>query len=137
MLQLSVIQAQQPFVAWSPAFPVVPMSVETSPSTWRIQDQLRHADWGTAHPEFLKVKPRRVPWSTEEVNYIANWCENQIVDAPDRMASRCLAFILKDPMAIPIFHQHHILNSSRLRNGYNAYLRQKDGNTMFYEEFDI
>ncbi len=74
----------------------------------------------------------------EEVNYIENWCENQIVDAPDRMVSRCLAFLLKDPMAIPIFHQHHILNSQRLKNGYDAYIKRKKANvTMFFEEFDV
>ena len=100
-------------------------------STWLVQDQLHHLDWGTQHPDYLKVRPKRVCWTEEELDYIRTWCVNNNTVSVERLASRCLAFIHGDPLAVPIFHQHHILNSARLRNGYDAYVKRTKDSCLF------
>lgn len=98
----------------------LPIPQTQLPSTWRFQDNLKHTDWGTSHPTYGKVKPSRVPWSTEEIDYIEFWCSTQPADDVGRISSRCLEAIRQDPAAVPIFHKHHILSAQRLRNRYDA-----------------
>ncbi len=90
------------------------------PSTWLVRDNLKHVDWGTQHPCYTKVKPAKVPWSKEEIDYIEHWSLLQPDDDMGKFASRCLEEIRKDPRAVPIFHKHHVFSASRMRNGLNA-----------------
>jgi hypothetical protein len=87
--------------------------------------QLVHANWGTAHPCFHQNNPKRVKWSDEEIDYLSQWFNFNIKKYPNMTnpTSKCLAAIKSDPNALPIFHSHHILNSARLRVGYDHYKR--------------
>ena len=63
-------------------------------------------------------------WSEPELVYIARWYTNAVEDIPgncNNMASRCLSAIRADPSARPIFHQLHVVDSARLRNGIERF----------------
>lgn len=75
-------------------------------------DSLQHAEWGSNHPNQNKLA-KRVQWSKDELDYL-----RKIVSRTNSSsASRCLKEIKSDPSSYPIFHVHHILNSTRLRTG--------------------
>ncbi len=42
----------------------------------------------------------------------------------NNLMANCLVSIKADPAAVPIFHTFHIVNSARLRPGYEAYLKE-------------
>ncbi len=91
-------------------------------NVWPDKDELKHAPWGTTHPNFTKPTTRnmRVPWSHNEIGYIMGWIarEGDLALNGNRVA-RCLHYICKDSSAYPIFHLHHIMNSGRLRTGFD------------------
>ncbi len=118
----SANSSDEPFIDIEPT----PLPLPFSPSSWLVQDDLKHIDWGTRHPCYLKTKAVRVKWTTEEVDYIEAWCSSQTIEEHGRMTSKCFDAILEDPNAYPIFHKNHMLTPGRLRNGYDAYLKRKD-----------
>ncbi len=97
---------------------------------WPEKDDLMHAPWGTMHPSYSKTTPKnmRFPWSEEELDYLQNWIQNNkemLVHSGNRVA-RCLRYLKNDPVALPIFHVHHIMNSSRLRTGFDRAMTHID-----------
>lgn len=104
------------------ASPLVPAFVNGAGSaTWRTADLLQYADWGTNHPDY-RTKQNRAQWTKEEVNYIRVFCEREIREKPNNrnnMCARCLRHIKSDKAALPIFHAGHVLDSPRLRVGYD------------------
>jgi hypothetical protein len=94
--------------------------------------QLVHANWGTAHPCIQQNNPKRVKWSEEEISYLTQWFNFNLKMRPNMTnpTSKCLAAIKSDPNALPIFHSHHILNSARLRVGYDHYKRIEEEKSL-------
>jgi hypothetical protein len=93
-----------------------------------LYDGLHQEPWGSAHPDRHEDTPnhqqRRAHWSNEEILYIANWHTNAVRDLPTNLnnfASRCLAAVRNDPQARPIFHELHVLDSSRMRTGVDKF----------------
>lgn len=120
-------------VAATPAPPVDPAAATPVSrfSTWAVTEPLAAADWGTAHCSY-GVACKKAPWSDEEVWYIGNWCD-QHPPAPggqsQNLVAMCLRHIKTDPVALSIFHEHHVLDNGRLRHGYRKYLKMKEEGT--------
>jgi len=98
---------------------------EDKPSEWATREGTKHSDWGSSHPEYSRMGVKKVKWSAQELDYIENWIDNDKQGDTNIAVSRCLAAIRVDPRAIHIFHAHHILNSQRLRNGFESVMRKK------------
>ena len=68
--------------------------------------------------------PMRVKWTEQEIDYVGKWCTKTLRDNPsnsNNIVARCLTHIRNEPAALRLFHKNHILNSGRLRHGYEAY----------------
>lgn len=91
---------------------------------WPRNDRLEAANWGTAHPDY-QSGGKKARWTAEEVEYIRRWCEHDNGGAmySTNIAARCLAHIMRDSAALPIFHPNHVLDSARLRHGYRTYMK--------------
>ena len=77
-------------------------------------------EWGRDHPDFDRNEVgQRAVWSDDEVVYIARFI-NQY-KGKGNIVARCLVKIHEDPIAHPIFHAFHTLDSSRLRSGFDRY----------------
>lgn len=84
-----------------------------------VTEDNKHNDYGTDHLEYDNVRGKRITWSDDEVSYLTHWkAEN--VHSPDEpfQLRRCLQAIIADRDAHPIFHQHHLETTQRLRSGY-------------------
>jgi hypothetical protein len=94
-----------------------PSLLLTSPQKrYRIQ----HIEYGTSHPDFGRLTPKKVEWTADEVQFLKAWKTKHILTEEDtfNQVAHCLAAIREDPDAHPIFHAHHVQDSSRLRCGY-------------------
>jgi hypothetical protein len=93
---------------------------------WARNDRLEAANWGTAHPDY-QSGGKKARWTTEEVQYIRRWCEHDHGGYmySTNIVARCLAHILSDRAALPIFHPNHVLDSARLRHGYRTYMKTR------------
>jgi hypothetical protein len=89
------------------------------------RQRFEHPQWGTAHEDYAKENPTKVTWTKQEKDYIGQWVEQSLKAKPvlSNLMSNCLSAIKADPSAIPIFHAFHVVNSARLRSGYQAYLK--------------
>ena len=88
--------------------------------------RFEHAPWGTAHEDYKKVNPTRVAWTKQEKEYLGKLATEKLKISPgiNNLMANCLLSIKADPSAVPIFHPFHIVNSARLRPGYEAYLKE-------------
>ena len=95
---------------------------------WDTHDTLEYEDWGKDHPDYDK-KVGRAKWTQTEVRFITQKCRLVLIHNPSRLnlCSRCLKAIKADRNALPIFHVFHILNSARLRVGFDLYLKAELG----------
>ena len=83
-------------------------------------------NWGTAHPYGMKTDVFKVTWSPAEIKYIGKTAEeikSQQGSSPKRLCAQILRKIVDDPSARKIFHIHHVFDSTRIRSGYEAYLK--------------
>ena len=102
----------------------------TSPSTSIFQSN-RTIHWGSLHDtgEKLSDKPTlRVLWSSGELNYIGAIVKeytDRRGTVPRNICHIILQRIIADSNAHPIFHPHHTLDTSRIRNGYNSYIKRE------------
>ena len=103
----------------------VSASTNGETSGWATREGNKHLEWGTSHPEYQRLTVRKVKWSAQELQYIEEWIDNDVQGDTNIQVSRCLAAIRLDPRAVHIFHSHHILNSSRLRNGFDSIIKKK------------
>ena len=80
-----------------------------------------HAVWGAQHPDIQKVGAKRAVWSLAEKEWIRLWIEQH----PEKVTgyAKCLADINADPSARDIFHPLHVLDSKRIRSGFEAVLK--------------
>lgn len=82
---------------------------------------------GCKHPDRDRGSRERARWTEPEVSYIGNFVARDAILHPDRgtVVARCLKAIHKDPCAREIFHPNHIVDSGRLRTGYEKVLKLK------------
>jgi len=76
---------------------------------------------GCDHPGIKNVEGSRFEWSKAEKEYMRKVSKIILTDNPSAIKTICkqmLARIKSDHNAMKIFHPHHILNSTRLRNGW-------------------
>lgn len=69
---------------------------------------------------------KKAVWTEAEIAYIGHWYEAERLANPrntNNMAARCLRRVHDDPNAAPIFHQNHVLDSGRFRQGIDKYLQ--------------
>ena len=91
------------------------------------------ANWGSAHPYGMKTDVFKVTWSPAEIKYIGKTAEeikSQQGNSPKRLCAQILRRIVEDPSAKKIFHIHHVLDSTRIRSGYEAYLKSTGQNII-------
>jgi hypothetical protein len=98
--------------------PPQPPSRQPKQSAFRISDDLEHWVWGKDHPE-KNPNLAKVKWSDEELQFLRWWRCGNITEGTRNPIARCLEAIKSNPDARHIFHQHHVLNSGRLRAGYD------------------
>lgn len=81
-------------------------------------------DWGTAHPDYKSGK-QRVKWTAAEKVYLAKWYEQFKTECTDaaNTASQCVYHLRTDPYAVSIFHERHVEDNTRLRDGFRSYKR--------------
>ena len=79
-------------------------------------------NWGSKHPDY-KSGAARIKFSKEENKYIISLIKlNCVLDnegnykPPPKFASFCLEQIKMDNLAIPIFHERHVLSTERIRS---------------------
>jgi hypothetical protein len=102
----------------SPHPPRPPQTQPLAQSSFRKSDDLEHWVWGRDHPE-KNTNPAKVKWSDEELDFIRIWISINTTEGTRNPIARCLDAIKINPQARHIFHQHHVLNSGRLRAGYD------------------
>jgi hypothetical protein len=81
--------------------------------------------WGTSHPD--PPERLRARWSEAELAYLDNFKRNspQLDQYQKTITSHCLKYIRRDELAVPIFHQRHVLNSDRMSTGFEALERMR------------
>ena len=91
-----------------------------SPPPFAARSTYKHIVFGENHPHFADTDRSRIPWSDEELGYIAGWKQLNLVAPADHEGanSRCLRAIRDDTAAHPIFHKHHVETADRFRNGF-------------------
>lgn len=101
-------------------------AVEFGGVEWPISSHFEYCDWGTNHPDYNKPSKRAI-WSAAELQYISDWMSNRLLTKVSRgklqTVSALWKYITQGPgkaSAQPIFHRHHVLNSTRLRHGYRV-----------------
>lgn len=99
---------------------VLGLSTEDLGDIDQSQD-IDYINWGTAHPDYGAVDGCRVKYSNDELRYLKRFA----TDFEDRngkiggtLSSQCLKQIRADPDAIPVFHQRHVFDSTRIRSGF-------------------
>ena len=77
-------------------------------------------EWGTRHRHFLSTAIR-VPFDEPEKEYLRNLLEeNPHIRTSGRMVAMALSHIRRDRAARAIFHERHVLNTTRLKTGFAA-----------------
>lgn len=124
-----------PLPAWSHFAPATPLSsppagFTPAPLQWSPAPQ-RPAEyratpavpqWGTQHPDYKSTKST-AQWTLDEKNFVGGWCTKFSTQFPDNhnAVAQCLKHIQTRPELVAIFHEHHTLNSTRLRAGWRTY----------------
>ena len=77
---------------------------------------------GVLHP-CLHASGRRVTWSAVECSIIGKWCSQHQQQHPEsvNVVSKCLRYILNDSQVRQHFHPHHVMDSTRLRWGWEKF----------------
>ncbi len=88
---------------------------------------------GLLHPFFNETHARRVKWTCTEVNIVGTWIVKFLRLYPDCncVISKCLSYILSDETVYPNFHPNHVMDSSRLRYGWEKYKEENNLNTQY------
>jgi cobalamin biosynthesis protein CobT len=85
-------------------------------------------DWGKDHPDY-KSTSSRAQWTAAEKHYVGTWCRAFKAEYPNivNVVAKCLTHMRTDPVALRIFHKHHVLKSDRLRFGYESFEKELGG----------
>lgn len=92
---------------------------------WAERDNYRAIQWGADHPDSGKPSCKKAQWTKDEITYIGDFCDKQLAINPQHatLVAACRKRILRDPDAYAIFHERHVLDVGRLRDGYRTYKR--------------
>jgi hypothetical protein len=99
-----------------------------STSNARSLFEARSISWGKHHPHG-SVKSSKIPWSDAEKDYIGKIVE-ELKQERGKIPTNVCA-IIKDRVFIDseahlIFHEHHTLDSTRIRSGYESYIAREE-----------
>ena len=111
--------------ATAPHGAVVPFLFGTTTPVQPVQYSVK--EWGTKHPDFALGIAQRCQWTPMEVQWIGRWIIKDTTDHPlmrNRVA-RCLKALHMEPTMWPWFHRNHVLNSARMRAGWDKYLAEE------------
>ena len=78
---------------------------------------------GALHPCLNEKSSRRVTWTEKEVEIVGKWCKEYETQHGNNnnVVSNCLKYLLRDEELRQHFHPHHLMDSTRLRWGYQKY----------------
>ena len=78
---------------------------------------------GLLHPSIADSSGRRIPWTDTEISIVGIWCTRYKSQHPGNInvVAGCLRYILNDNDVRQQFHPHHVLDSTRLRWGWQKY----------------
>jgi hypothetical protein len=84
--------------------------------------------WGENHPEFEMKNGlnERAEFSQAEKNYLIPLAIQLSSISSSNLMARCLKHIKNDPLATPIFHKRHIMDSGRLQSCWKTYKKNKN-----------
>ena len=82
---------------------------------------------GLLHPFPPLDSVRRVPWSPKEISIVGTWCKRFREQHPGNInvVAKCLEFINKNDKVKEHFHPHHVMDSARLRWGWQKYQEEQ------------
>jgi len=84
--------------------------------------------WGTSHPCFAALSPKRVKWTDFEKRFVVSFCNDVVTRSPE-LASQavrmCLDFIKADSTLVAQFHAHHTLESRRLSQPWKEWKKRQ------------
>ena len=77
---------------------------------------------GLLHPSIGETA-QKIPWTKQEIRTVGMWCKRYQSEHPNskNCVSKCLQFILNDSDVRQHFHPHHIMDSTRLRWGWERF----------------
>ncbi len=87
---------------------------------FNAHDNFNYAEWGTEHPRYGS-DATRVRFSEKENDYMKAYArefKSRHGKIGGNFAAQFLAHIRADPKAQPIFHENHVVDSSRIRSGF-------------------
>lgn len=100
------------------------LTPERSPvsSASSVLEPVSNVNVGVLHPCY-DVTGRKVTWSATEVNIVGTWCTQHLRQHPEsiNVVSNCLRYILSNSNVRQYFHPHHVVDSTRLRWGWEKY----------------
>ena len=78
---------------------------------------------GALHPCLNEKSSRRVTWTDMEVQIVGKWCKQYESQHGhnNNVVSNCLKHLLSDTELRQHFHPHHLMDSTRLRWGYQKF----------------
>ena len=81
---------------------------------------------GRLHPS-IAGSGRTIPWTETEINIVGTWCKRYRSQHPgnSNVVAGCLRYILNDNDIRQHFHPHHVMDSARLRWGWQKYQEQE------------
>jgi hypothetical protein len=92
---------------------------------------LSKAPWGTKHSSYKKGN-LKIPWDVAEVDYLGKLAMSLLIEDSEKyskcLMAHCLKKIKSDPIAIPIFHENHILTTVLLKHGWLRYKKENNIN---------
>ncbi len=94
----------------------------TANALFNAHDNFSYAEWGSEHPNFGS-DAARVRFSKNEKAYMKAFAvefRSRHGKVEGNFAAQLLAHIRADPKALPIFHENHVVDSSRIRNGLRS-----------------
>jgi hypothetical protein len=108
-----------------------PSAILGEPSRWPDEDVADVPVYGGQHPDKNNHINKRARWTNEEVDFIGRWMKCYLKQNPraTRLLSKLLHHIWKTPSCHPIFHPRHVLTTTRLKSGLDAY-ENKNGPIM-------
>ncbi len=103
--------------------------VKRSPSVQVQRLSVDQSSVGLLHPCIADSSGRRVPWTDNEISIVGTWCTRYKSQHPGNInvVAGCLRYILNDNDVRQQFHPHHVLDSTRLRWGWQKYQELRAG----------
>ncbi len=98
-----------------------------SPTTLATPTPTVTTTTGLLHPSPTLDSVRRVPWSPKEITIVGTWCKRFREQHPGNVnvVAKCLEFINKNDKLKEHFRPHHVMDSTRLRWGWQKYQEEQ------------